>query len=182
MLLHACCAPCSTSVLERLIEEYDVTIFFYNPNIYPEEEYRMREREMEIFLKKAYGDKVGLITEPYNHDEFLLNVAGLEKEKEGGARCEKCFRLRLEKCALRAKENDFDIFTTTLSVSPYKNFRLLNEIGVSLADKYNIEYYEANFKKQNGYLRSVNLSKEYGLYRQNYCGCEFSRREQNEEK
>ena len=181
MLLHVCCAPCSSSVLERLVEEFDVTIHYYNPNIYPESEYDMRDRELHEFVKKAYDGNIPIISEKYDHNEYLDVISGLENEKEGGKRCEKCFRLRLRKTAELAKSKGFDIFTTTLSVSPYKNFRLLNEIGFALQDELGIQYYEANFKKKNGYLRSVILSKEYGLYRQDYCGCEFSRRNKIDE-
>ena len=177
MLLHVCCAPCSSSVLERLVKDFDVTIHYYNPNIYPESEYTMRDDELHRFIKEAYDNNIEIITEEYDHNEYLDVISGLENEKEGGSRCEKCFRLRLRKTAELAKEKGFDIFTTTLSVSPYKNFRLLNEIGKELEAELGIKYYEANFKKQDGYLRSIRLSQQYGLYRQDYCGCEFSRRD-----
>lgn len=182
MLLHACCAPCSTSVLERLCGEFSLAVYFFNPNIYPEEEYITRKEEMKEFLHKAYQDGIKVIEEDYDHDEFLSNVKGLEACKEGGDRCKRCFELRLLHTAKKAKEMGFDTFTTTLSVSPYKNAKLLNEIGHSVGQAVGIKYYEADFKKKDGYLRSIRLSSEYGLYRQNYCGCEFSRRGENNEK
>ena len=137
----------------------------------------MRDRELHEFIRKAYNSGVPIISEMYDHSVYLDAINGLENEKEGGARCTKCFELRLGATARKACELGLDIFTTTLSVSPYKNYRLLNEIGKRLEAETGVRYYEANFKKQDGYLRSIQLSKEYGLYRQDYCGCEFSRRD-----
>ncbi len=182
MLLHACCAPCSTSVLERLQNDFELTVYFFNPNIYPEREYGVRRYEMREFLKTAYRGGIKVIEEEYDHNDFLNKVKGLENCKEGGDRCRACFELRLLKTAKKAKELGFDTFTTTLSVSPYKNAKLLNEIGNSVGQAVGIKYYESDFKKKDGYLRSIRLSAEYGLYRQNYCGCEFSRRGECDEK
>lgn len=173
LLLHSCCGPCSSSVLERLIKDYEVTILYYNPNIYPEEEYFKRYKEQLRLLSEAYP-QVNLLECNYNQEDYESKVKGFEKEKEGGSRCKICFRLRMEYTAKKAKELNFDIFTTTLSVSPYKNAELLNEIGKELSALYGIEYLESNFKKQNGYLRSIELSKKYNLYRQHYCGCRYS--------
>ncbi len=174
MLLHSCCGPCSTAVIEKLIDEFDLVVYYYNPNIFPKEEYFHRLQEQKRFLKQKYGDKIALIEGEWDCETFRNISKGLELEKEGGSRCAICFRMRLEGTAKFAKENGFDIFTTTLSVSPYKNHNLLNEIGNELSIKYQVEYYNANFKKNDGYKRSVELSKSFDLYRQNYCGCEFS--------
>lgn len=173
MLLHSCCGPCSSAVLERLINDYDVTIIYYNPNIYPAEEYEKRKAEQIRLIKLAYPN-VKMIDCDYNQSDYFNYVCGLENEKEGGARCTKCFELRLGYTAKKAKELGFDCFTTTLSVSPYKNSKLLNEIGKRLENEIGIKYIEADFKKKNGYLRSIELSKKYNLYRQHYCGCKFS--------
>ncbi|MCI7003108.1 MAG: epoxyqueuosine reductase QueH [Clostridia bacterium] len=171
LLLHSCCAPCSSSVLARVCENFDVTIFYYNPNIYPKEEYLKRKAE-QIRLCKTLN--VNILDCDYNEQEFLDNVKGLECENEGGARCNKCFLIRLDKTALTAKQNGYDYFGTTLTVSPHKNEQIINKIGENLQKKYNISYLFADFKKHNGYLNSIKLSKEYNLYRQNYCGCRFS--------
>lgn len=185
LLLHSCCAPCSTAVIERLAENYDITILYYNPNIYPEEEYLKRKNEeikyVEILHKKQPQISISMMDCDYDSITFYNAVKGLENEREGGARCAVCFKLRLEKTAMLAKENGYEIFGTTLSVSPHKNAELLNKIGKALEKKYAINYLEANFKKQDGYKRSVELAKENGLYRQNYCGCEFALRFQQEE-
>ena len=177
LLLHACCAPCSTSVLECLTEYFDVTVYYFNPNITPRDEFVLRAGE----LKKLLGElpaknKIKLICADYAPELFGAVSAGFEDEKEGGERCLRCFRLRLEGTASLAKEQGFDYFTTTLSVSPYKNAAALNEIGGELAEKYGVKYLFADFKKKDGYRRSVELSRKYGLYRQNYCGCVFSKR------
>ena len=181
LLLHACCAPCSSSVIERLLSEnaYQITVFFCNPNIYPLEEYTRRKEELLAFLPKAYP-QVHVVVANEEHQNFLQKVKGQEQAPEGGARCALCFRYRLEQTAKYAKEHGFDIFTTTLSVSPHKNATMLNEIGKQLEIEYGVPFLEANFKKQNGYLRSLQLSKEYSLYRQSYCGCEFSMRPSTE--
>ncbi len=176
LLLHACCAPCSSYTLEYLSKFFDITLYFYNPNISPAEEYAYRARELAQLLDKmGLRDNVRLCVTDYNSDEFYKIVNGLEEEPEGGARCARCYRLRLESSARYAAEHGFDYFTTTLSISPYKNSRWLNEIGAELSDKYGVRYLFSDFKKKNGYKRSCELSEIYGLYRQDYCGCEFSR-------
>lgn len=178
ILLHSCCAPCSTAVIEKLAEDYEITIFYYNPNIYPEEEYYKRKNEeikyIDILHKTQPQIKIDMLDCDYGNITFYNAVKGLESEREGGARCAVCFKVRLEKTAVIAKNNNYDIFGTTLSVSPHKNAELLNQIGKSLEEKHGIKYLEANFKKQDGYKRSVELSKENNIYRQSYCGCEFA--------
>lgn len=178
ILLHSCCAPCSTAVIEKLAEDYDITIFYYNPNIYPEEEYYKRKNEeikyIDILHKTQPQIKIDMLDCDYDNITFYDAVKGLESEREGGARCAVCFKVRLEKTAVVAKDNNYDIFGTTLSVSPHKNAELLNQIGKSLEEKHGIKYLKANFKKQDGYKRSVELSKENNIYRQSYCGCEFA--------
>lgn len=184
ILLQSCCAPCSTAVIERLASEFDITIFYYNPNIYPEEEYLKRKNEelkyIEIFNKKN-TDKIKFLDCDYESELFYEKTKGFENEREGGARCAICFRLRLEKTASLARSKGFDIFGTTLTVSPHKNAELINAIGLELQKEYDIEFLVSNFKKQNGYKRSVELAKENNLYRQNYCGCEFALRVQMQE-
>lgn len=181
LLLHACCGPCSSACLERLYPDYDITVFYYNPNITDEGEYRMREEELKHFLQRwqPEGKPTGIaaISGRYDPREYYTCVKGLEQEPEGGARCRACFLLRLEETAKQAAALGFDAFDTTLSVSPYKNSKLLAEIGQSLAETYGVAYLAGNYKKQDGYRRSIELSKEYGLYRQDYCGCEFSKAE-----
>ena len=181
LLLHACCGPCSSAVLERLYPDHDITVFYYNPNITDEGEYRMREEELKHFLQRwqPEGVPTGITAQSgrYDPQEYYTCVKGLEQEPEGGARCRACFLLRLEETAKQAALQGFDAFDTTLSVSPYKNSRVLAEIGRSLAEKYGVAYLEGNYKKQDGYHRSIELSREYGLYRQDYCGCEFSKAE-----
>ena len=181
LLLHACCGPCSSACLERLYPDYDITVFYYNPNITDEGEYRMREEELNHFLQRwqPEGDPTGItaISGRYDPREYYTCVKGLEQEPEGGARCRACFLLRLEETAKQAAALGFDAFDTTLSVSPYKNSKVLAEIGQSLAETYGVAYLAGNYKKQDGYRRSIELSKEYGLYRQDYCGCEFSKAE-----
>lgn len=172
LLLHSCCAPCSSSVLQRIKEYFDVTVLYYNPNIYPEEEYFKRKQE-QIKLLNILNIK--LMDCDYIPEEYYQKVAGYECEKEGGARCEKCFYLRLEKTAQLATNNGFDFFGTTLTVSPHKNAEIINRIGEELEKKYGIKFLYSDFKKEDGYLNSIKLSKEYNLYRQEYCGCEFSK-------
>ena len=183
ILLHSCCAPCSTAVIERLGEEYDITILYYNPNIYPEEEYIKRKNEEIRYIEilKEKGIEISMLDCDYESEKFYKAARGLESEREGGARCAVCFKLRLEETAKRAKKLGFDIFGTTLTVSPHKNSEVINAIGLALSKKYDIPYLESNFKKQNGYKRSVELSKENGIYRQNYCGCEFALKIQEQE-
>ncbi len=176
LLLHACCGVCSSSVIERLYPYFDITILYYNPNIYPKAEYMKRLVALEEIIDKMKLD-VRLIELGYLHREFKDKVKGLEKEKEGGERCNKCFYLRLEESTKFAKRNNFDYFTTTLSVSPYKNSQKLNEIGKMLEEKYDIKYLYSDFKKKEGYKRSNELSNKYGIYRQHYCGCEYSLKE-----
>lgn len=178
LLLHVCCAPCSSYVLEYLNKYFDITAFFYNPNISTKSEYEHRAEELIRFIKeKDFENPVDTIISPYNPNEFYNMAMGLEECEEGGPRCFKCYGLRLEKSAQIAKEGGFDYFTTTLSISPLKNSQKLNEIGANLEEKYGIKYLYSDFKKNNGYKRSIELSKEYDLYRQNFCGCEFSKRE-----
>lgn len=177
LLLHACCAPCSSYVIEYLSQYFDITLYFYNPNISPESEYAFRADELiRLTGEMPLGVDIPVVVEKYNSDEFYNIVVGMEDQPEGGSRCRSCYRLRLEKSAEYAKLNGFDYFTTTLSISPYKNSAWLNEIGVELAREHGIEYLISDFKKKNGYKRSCELSEEYGLYRQDYCGCEFSKR------
>ncbi len=175
LLLHSCCAPCSSSCLEKLTEYFFVTVFYYNPNIMDESEYFKRLNEQKDFLLKRYNGDVLVIDGNYNVSEFLTAINGLEDAKEGGERCKRCYRLRLENTAKTAKELQFDYFTTTLSVSPHKNATWLNEIGEELEKIYGVKYLYADFKKGGGYLRSIELSKEFVLYRQDYCGCDFSK-------
>ena len=177
ILLHSCCAPCSTAVIERLVDEFDITILYYNPNIFPEEEYYKRKNEelkyIEIY-NSNHNDKIKFMDCDYDNITFYNAVKGLESEREGGARRGVCFKVRLERTAKLAKENGFDIFGTTLTVSPHKNAELINSIGLGIEKETQISYLVSNFKKQNGYKRSVELAKENDLYRQNYCGCEFA--------
>ena len=175
LLLHSCCGPCSSYVLEYLSRYFAVTVLYYNPNIWPESEFDLRAETQKSLLASAeYVNPVNIIIPVYDGSEFTSVVRGLENEREGGTRCIKCFELRLEETAKRAKEERFDYFTTTLSVSPHKNAEALNTIGLAMGKKYGVSYLCADFKKREGYKRSIELSKQYGLYRQNYCGCEFS--------
>ncbi len=179
LLLHSCCAPCSSSVLLRLINYFDITIFFYNPNIDTSEEFEKRQNEekklIEELNKNINLSKIKIITTKHQSEDYQKVVMGFEKEKEGGARCDICFKLRLEKTASFAQKNGFDYFSTTLTVSPHKNAEKLNNIGLEMSKKYNIKFLVSDFKKQDGYKQSIELSKKYGLYRQNYCGCKFSK-------
>lgn len=175
LLLHSCCGPCSSYVLDVLTKHFDVTLLYYNPNIYPKEEYQKRLGEqLRLLDEMPFEKSVSYMACEYDEGEFLQAAKGFEREREGGARCEKCFRLRLNKTALEAKENGFDYFTTTLSVSPHKNAQMLNEIGKELENEYGVKYLYADFKKRDGYKKSVKLSEEYNLYRQDYCGCRFA--------
>lgn len=176
LLLHSCCAPCSSYVLEKIGSIFDMTLFFYNPNISPKEEFDFREKEL-LRLLKEMGLPFSVVSPPYDPAEFFDIAKGLEHLPEGGERCEKCYRLRLSATAKYAAENGFDYFTTTLSISPYKNADWLNMIGRELSVEYSVPYLFSDFKKENGYKRSIELSKEYGLYRQNYCGCVYSKAE-----
>lgn len=177
LLLHACCAPCSSYVLEYLASYFDITVLYYNPNIAPESEYFTRSAELERLIAEIPSAKeVKSVTLPYTPKEFEDIALGLESVPEGGSRCFKCYRLRLEKSAEYAKENGFDYFTTTLSISPHKNAEVLNAIGAELAKAYGVAYLFSDFKKKNGYRRSCELSEQYSLYRQSYCGCVYSQR------
>ncbi len=176
LLLHACCGVCSSSVLERLNNYFEITVLYYNPNIFPEEEYYKRFETLKKLINET-NINVKLLEVGYLSDEFENIVKGLEEEKEGGSRCLKCYYLRLEKTCILAKENNFDYFCTTLSVSPYKNSKKLNEIGQVLEEKYGVNYLYSDFKKKDGYKRSNELAKKYGLYRQDYCGCIYSKKE-----
>ena len=181
LLLHACCAPCSSYVLEYLSNYFQITIYYYNPNISPIDEYNKRIAELKKFIKEMpLKNPVKLIEGNYNPDEFYKIAKGKENLKEGDIRCYECYKLRMEAAAIIAKEKKYDFFTTTLSISPYKNAKWINEIGEALANKYNINYLYADFKKKGGYQRSIELSKEYNLYRQDYCGCIYSKRARDE--
>ncbi len=180
LLLHACCAPCSSHTLEEVARDFDVTLFFFNPNIAPEEEFRFRERELERFLREAGYGGVAMEVPPYDPAPFYELARGLEHVPEGGARCYKCYELRLRETAKAARAGGFDRFTTTLSISPYKNAAWLNEIGIRAGEEVGVPYLCSDFKKKDGYRRSIELSKEYRLYRQDYCGCEYSRAERDE--
>ena len=177
LLLHSCCAPCSSAILEFLQNYFDITVYFYNPNITFEEEYYKRLNEQrEYHEKRGYSIKV--IEGNYNpKEDFFKQVKGLEDKKEGGERCFKCYTLRMETTAQKAKELGFDYFSTVLSISPLKNAQWINEIGEKLSEKYGIKFLNGDFKKKNRYLRSTEISREYELYRQDYCGCVFSKME-----
>lgn len=179
LLLHACCAPCSSYCLEYLSNYFSITVYYYNPNIYPESEYSHRSAEVKRLIgEMKLKNKVSFIEGEFNPQEFYTCVKGLEKEKEGGERCFKCYRLRLESTAKLAKELGFDYFTTTLSISPLKKAYKINEIGEEIGEIYNVRHLPSDFKKKEGYKRSIELSREHGLYRQNYCGCVFSARQE----
>lgn len=175
LLLHSCCAPCSSYVLEYLSEYFEITVFYYNPNIYPDTEYDKRVLEQEMLIKAMKTKHpVTFMAGPYDKEKFYDMAKGLEMVKEGGSRCFQCYELRLRETAALAKENEYDYFTTTLSISPLKNAGKLNEIGGRLSQEFGVKYLFSDFKKKNGYKRSTELSKVYDLYRQDYCGCEFS--------
>lgn len=177
LLLHACCAPCSSYVLEYLTEFFDITLLYFNPNISPEAEYEKRVHEVERLLEEMpLSSSVKLLKGRYCPDDFFKLAKGLEELPEGGERCFRCYRLRLEEAAKAAKEGGFDFFSTTLSISPHKNAEKLNQIGEELEKEYGVKYLYGDFKKRNGYKRSIELSGIYGLYRQNYCGCVYSKR------
>lgn len=176
LLLHACCGPCSSAVLEQLCQYFDITILYYNPNIWPAEEYHRREQELERFVAEAHPLGVQVVEDRYDPDEFYAAARGLEAEPERGVRCTACYRLRMRRAAEYAAANGFDWFTTTLSISPHKDAARINQIGQELAAQYGVPHLPSDFKKKNGYLRSLQLSAEYGLYRQDYCGCVFSAR------
>lgn len=182
LLLHACCAPCSSYCLEYLSRYFEITVLYYNPNISPEEEFKKRaEEEKRLISEMPVKNPVTLVVDDYEPDEFFSAVKGLENAPEGGERCFVCYRLRLERAARYAAEHGFDYFCSTLSISPLKNAQKLNEIGTELSEIYKVPSLPNDFKKKGGYLRSIELSREHGLYRQNYCGCVFSKKNENAE-
>ena len=175
LLLHSCCAPCSSYVLEYLEPFFEITVLYYNPNIEPKEEYLKRKDEQINFIKKVHPN-IKILDVEYDNTSYNNEIKGLEHEKEGGSRCYKCYKLRMEKTALLA-QNNYKYFGTTLTVSPHKNATYINEIGKQLEQKYQTKFLISDFKKNEGYKRSIVLSKEYNLYRQNYCGCKYSKKE-----
>ena len=182
LLIHSCCAPCSSYVLEYLSQYFEITLFYYNPNIYPESEYTKRILEQQKLIQDMkFRHPVSFVAGKYEKERFHAMAEGMENLKEGGARCMKCYELRLSEAARQAAAGGFDFFTTTLSISPMKNAQKLNEIGIRVGKEYGVEYLVSDFKKKNGYKRSIDLSKEYVLYRQDYCGCEFSMRQREEQ-
>ena len=180
LLIHACCGPCSSYVIEYLNKYFDITMYYYNPNIYPTVEFLRRYDELEKFIKefnKKNNIEIKLDAVDYETKEFYEAIRGLEHMGEKSRRCYNCYKLRMTKAAQYAKENNYDYFTTTLSISPYKNANWINEIGKKLEEKIGIKYLYSDFKKNDGYKRSLELSKEYNLYRQEYCGCVYSKEE-----
>ena len=183
LLLHTCCAPCSTAVIERLSNYFDITVFYYNPNIEPYEEYLKRKEEQKRLLKEYKSVRPNKFLDcDYENEEFFKFANNLAENHEGGKRCMLCFHLRLKKTAHTASVNNFDYFGTSLTVSPYKNAYAINNIGLALEKKQGVKYLVSDFKKQNGYKRSIILAKEYNLYRQDYCGCKYSKIEREEYK
>ena len=183
LFLHSCCAPCSSYVLEYLSNYFKITVFYYNPNIYPDEEYFHRVREQQEFIRRFPAKHpIDFVEGNYDKARFYETVKGMEHIPEGGARCFACYDLRLREAAEYAKARGMDYFCTTLSISPLKNAPKLNEIGERLGEAYGVKYLPSDFKKKNGYQRSVALSREYGMYRQDYCGCVFSMRERQTNK
>ena len=176
LLLHSCCAPCSSYTLEYLSRYFSITVFYFNPNISPKAEFDKRFAEQKRLIETLPSEnKISLICGDYNYDEFLNIARGYESVPEGGERCFRCYRMRLEKTAELAKQNGFDYFCTTLSISPLKNSQKINEIGFDVAEKYGVKWLPSDFKKREGYKRSIELSRDYDLYRQNFCGCVFSK-------
>lgn len=183
LLLHACCAPCSSAVLEYLSQYFAITLLYYNPNIAPLEEYQKREAELRRLVSQMkFTHPVALLPCQYDGQAFVQAARGLEGEPEGGKRCEACFRLRLRYAAQEAARLRFDYYTTTLSISPMKNALLLNQLGEEIGREFGVAHLPSDFKKKDGYKRSVQLSKEYDLYRQDYCGCAFSKAQRQREK
>lgn len=177
LLLHTCCAPCSTHTIKVLYPYFNITVFFTNDNIYPLEEYDKRRIEEEAYCKML---NIPVLYDTYEHTDFLDAVKGDEEKGEKSIRCYKCYTMRLEKTAKKARELNFDYFSTSLSISPYKITRWINEIGYDLALKYNIKYLYSDFKKEDGYKDSIKMSQDFNMYRQDYCGCEFSQKERSE--
>ena len=183
VLLHSCCAPCSSYCIEYLSQYFRVTVFYYNPNIYPDSEYYHRVKEQQEFINRFPAKyPVGFIEGDFDTQEFYKAAKGLEQEPERGARCTECFKLRLGRTAEVASEKRFDYFTSTLTISPMKDAALLNQIGSEMGEVHGVKWLPSDFKKKNGYLRSCELSREYGIYRQDYCGCVFSYNERQKEK
>ncbi len=182
LFLHSCCAPCSSYVLEYLSQYFRITVFYYNPNIYPDEEYFKRVDEQRRFIEQLPArHPISFIEGAFDKERFYAMARGREHLPEGGERCFACYELRLREAAAHAAQRGFDYFTTTLSISPLKNAHKLNEIGLRLAEEYGVSYLVSDFKKKNGYKRSTELSREYGMYRQDYCGCVFSKAEREAE-
>lgn len=180
LLLHACCAPCSSACLEYLNAHFDITVFYYNPNISPKAEFDKRLDEVKRLVAEMLPEgNIDVVEGRYNYNEFLEIAQGLEHVPEGGERCFKCYRQRLEKTAEYARDMHFDYFCTTLSISPLKNSQKINEIGYETAEKYGVKWLPSDFKKKEGYKRSIELSRQFGLYRQNFCGCVFSKKEED---
>ncbi|MBR1532519.1 MAG: epoxyqueuosine reductase QueH [Eubacterium sp.] len=176
LLLHSCCAPCSSYTLEYLSQYFAITVFYFNPNISPQSEFEKRFAEQKRLVESLPAkNKIELVKGEYDYNVFLEIAKGLEDVREGGERCFKCYRMRLEQTAALAKEQGFDYFCTTLSISPLKNSQKINEIGFDIAEKYGVKWLPSDFKKREGYKRSIELSREYDLYRQNFCGCVFSK-------
>lgn len=183
ILLHSCCAPCSSYVITFLAPYFNITILYYNPNIFPKNEYlKRKEEQIRLINSLKTPNKVDILDCDYDNEIYEKQIKGYENCPERGARCTICFKLRLEKTAELAKKNNYDYFCSTLTVSPYKNAKLINEIGNELAKKYQIKWLYSDFKKNDGYKKSIELSKKYNLYRQNYCGCIYSKKEQEEKK
>ena len=176
LLLHSCCGPCSTACIERLKNFFDVTIYYYNPNIYPQEEFEKRLFNQKKIIQ--YFKDIKIVSPTYDEYEYLKTIKGLENEKEGGKRCDECFKLRLKETALYAKLHGYDYFGTTLTVSSHKNEQHINQIGKEIEEETKVNFLYSDFKKHDGYKRSIDLSKEINLYRQNYCGCRFSIRKE----
>ena len=181
VLLHSCCGPCSSSVLEYITQYFDVTLLWYNPNLYPKEEFDRRfKTQVELIEKMGLADKVDILAEPWKSEDYYRRIKGLENEPEGGKRCAECFRLRLLETARLAKHYGYDYFCTTLTLSRHKDAVLINSIGEEIARVTGVSWLPSDFKKRNGENRSIELSEQYGLYRQLYCGCEFSLRKREE--
>lgn len=181
LLLHSCCAPCSSYTLEYLSRYFDITVYYFNPNISPKQEFDKRfEEQKRLISQMPFKNSVTLVEGDYNYDDFLEIAKGLENVPEGGERCFRCYKMRLENTARLAKEQGFDYFCTTLSISPLKNSQKINELGFEIEEKYGVKWLPSDFKKREGYKRSIQLSREYSLYRQNFCGCVFSKNQQGE--
>ena len=182
LLLHSCCAPCSSYTLEYLSQYFDITVFYFNPNISPKSEFDKRLAEQKRLIEQLPSkNSIKLVAGNYDYNEFLTVAKGYEDAPEGGERCFRCYRMRLEKTAALAKEKGFDYFCTTLSISPLKNSQKINEIGILTAERYGVKWLPSDFKQREGYKRSIELSRQYNLYRQNFCGCVYSKKESEKE-